>query len=73
MIDAARLGIGAAVDNLGGLLGLRDGDIVLEIDGQPTRSFEQLLAATERALSQEWATVLVGRGGSVISLRYRRW
>lgn len=58
--------------NLGGLLGLQNGDLLIDIGGQPTLSFEQLLDATARALAQNHLTVLVVRDGSPISLRYRR-
>lgn len=64
---------GISRDNLGGLLGLRDGDVVFEIGGQPTLSFEQLIDAAAQALERDSVGVLIERDGSIVSLRYRRW
>lgn len=58
--------------NLGARLGLQNGDLLTDIDGRPTLSFEQLLDAAAHALSQEHITALILRDDEPISLRYRR-
>lgn len=63
---------GVASGNLGMFLGLRNGDVLMAIDGQPTRSFEQLLQVGSRLLELDHATVTILRAGSIVSLRYRR-
>ncbi len=63
---------GVGVDNLGDVLGLQNGDIVTEINGMPTRTYDELVLVTLRLLSANTATVLVERGSSSVTLVYRR-
>lgn len=63
---------GVHADNLGGVLGLRDGDVIVAINGQATATLDDLLALGLILLEVERTSVLIERGEDTIELRYRR-
>ncbi len=52
-------------------MGLRVGDVVLDVDGQPLRSMDDAATVYARLMDVDRFTVRVARGADTVSLRYR--
>ncbi|KIG16013.1 hypothetical protein DB30_05067 [Enhygromyxa salina] len=63
---------GVSAGNLGDVLGLRDGDVIVEIAGLPTASHADLLAVAATLFNSDRASMVIERGGSPFIQRYRR-
>jgi hypothetical protein len=63
---------GVTSTNLGGVLGLQNGDIITEVSNQPTATYDDLLDVAAIVLSASTATVELTRGTVSVTLTYRR-
>ncbi|NVB38369.1 hypothetical protein G6O69_11055 [Pseudenhygromyxa sp. WMMC2535] len=63
---------GVRSDNLGGVLGLKNGDRVTAIDGWPTTNLESLLSIAGHLEEAEQSTIELERDGTVMTVTYRR-
>lgn len=63
---------GCRSENLGGLLGFENGDVVTELDDEPVRSVSELLTYGNRALENDELMVTVERDGQEFELRFER-
>jgi S1-C subfamily serine protease len=63
---------GATSTNLGGVLGLQNGDIITAVSNQPTETYDDLLDVAAMLLSARTATVELTRGTASVTLIYQR-
>jgi hypothetical protein len=63
---------GVTSTNLGGVLGLQNGDVVTEVSGYPTATYDDLLDVAGFLLSTNSATLELQRGTSIVVLTYSR-
>ena len=63
---------GVISTNIGGVLGLQNGDVVTDVGGQPTATYQDLLDTAAILLEASRVSVEVTRGDSVMTLTYRR-
>lgn len=63
---------GVTSTNLGGVLGLQNGDIITEVSNQPTATYDDLLELASILLSANTATVELDRGSTSVTLVYQR-
>ena len=64
--------VGVTSTNLGGVLGFQNGDIVTEVSGQTTATYQDLIDAVAILLSANSATVELTRGTSTTTLYDQR-
>jgi hypothetical protein len=63
---------GTTSTNLGGVLGLQNGDVITAVSNQPTKTYDDLLDVAAILLSARTATVELTRGTASVTLIYQR-
>lgn len=61
---------GVAPDDLAALLGLQDGDVPLEVNGFPLKSWDGYATAVTQLTSETIFVVSIARDGKILELRY---